>query len=78
MFKIAAESKFNFFARSVLFLTSASALPKKLAKNLYVEKEKSKQITFMRTKYPEHYEMLCQKGIYPYDWVDNIKKLDHK
>ena len=32
----------------------------------------------MKKEYPEHYEMLCQKGHYPYEWVDDIKKLNHK
>ena len=23
-------------------------------------------------------DLLCRKGHYPYEWVDNINKLDHK
>ena len=32
----------------------------------------------MKANFPEHYDMLCQKGYYPYEWVDDISKLDHK
>ena len=32
----------------------------------------------MKKEFPEHYEMLSQKGVYPYDWVDDISKLDYK
>ena len=28
--------------------------------------------------YPEYYQMLCRKGYYPYEWVDDIDKLNHK
>jgi hypothetical protein len=32
----------------------------------------------MKSVYPNHYNLLCQKGHYPYEWVDNIDKLQHK
>ena len=31
----------------------------------------------MKSVYPEHYELLCRKGFYPYEWLDYISKLDH-
>ena len=30
----------------------------------------------MRSVFPDQLEMLCQKGFYPYEWFDNIKKFD--
>ena len=32
----------------------------------------------MKQNYPEHMELLCQKGYYPYEWVNGVDKLDHK
>ena len=45
---------------------------------MYDKEDKYKNFTFMKPQqYPEHYEMLCQKGHYPSEWVDSIDKLDH-
>jgi len=30
-----------------------------------------------KKEFPNNYETLCQKGIYPYEWVNDITKLDH-
>ena len=30
----------------------------------------------MKKFYPEHYDMLCQKGFYAYEFVDSNEKLD--
>jgi hypothetical protein len=48
-----------------------------LAKNLYDPHDKHKNFTFMKQIFPEHYQLLCQKGHYPYEWVDSIEKLKH-
>jgi hypothetical protein len=29
----------------------------------------------MRREFPEHMELLCKKGHYPYSWVDSVEKL---
>ena len=31
----------------------------------------------MKQYYPQELELLCQKGFYPYEWVDNVEKLNH-
>jgi len=31
----------------------------------------------MRNKFPEHMELLCRKGFYSYEWVDDIENLNH-
>ena len=28
-------------------------------------------------RYYDHLDLLCQKGFYPYEWVDNVEKLNH-
>jgi len=48
-----------------------------LANNLYDKNDKFKNFNFMKKEYPEHYEILCKKGFYPYEWVDSIKKLNY-
>ena len=51
----------------------------KLVGNLYDDGEdKFKNFNFIKKEYPHDYEALCKKGHYPYDWVDDIKKLKHK
>ena len=54
----------------------ASSL-EKLAENLYDPEDKFKQFHHIKNMYPDHYEFLCKKGFYPYEWVDDINKLDH-
>ena len=27
---------------------------------------------------PNHYDLVCKKGLYPYEWVDALSKLDYK
>ena len=31
----------------------------------------------MKQYFPDHLDLLCKKGYYPYEWVDNIEKLDY-
>ena len=54
----------------------ASSL-EKLAENLYDKEDKYKHFHSLKSIYPEHYDLLCKKGFYPYEWVDNINKLDN-
>ena len=32
----------------------------------------------MKERFPEHIDLLCRKGFYPYEWVDRIEKLDYE
>lgn len=59
------------------FQFMASSLGK-LVENLYVPSDMFNNFTFRQQNYPTHIELLCQEGYYPYDWVIDIKKLDHK
>ena len=59
------------------FQFMASSL-EKLVENLYDPSDKFKNFTFMQQTFPEHIELLCQKGYYPYKWVNDIEKLNHK
>ena len=60
------------------FQFMASSL-EKLVENLYDPSEdKFQNFKFMKQNYPEHMELLCQKGYYPYEWVNGVDKLDHK
>ena len=49
----------------------------KLVENLYDGKDRYKHVVFMKKEYPKHYEILTQKGYYPYDWMDNIDKVKY-
>ena len=49
-----------------------------IVENLYNPSDKFNNFTFMQQNYPQHIELLCQKGYYPYDSVNDIKKLDQK
>jgi hypothetical protein len=51
----------------------------KLVENLHGDTEETKYDNFHSIKrvYPEYYQMLCRKGYYPYEWVDDIDKLNH-
>ena len=31
----------------------------------------------MKTYFGENIDALCRKGFYPYEWVDNVEKLNH-
>ena len=50
-----------------------------LVKNMIDEHSDDKYIKFkhMRSHFPDHMDILCQKGYYPYEWVDDIDKLNH-
>jgi hypothetical protein len=49
----------------------------KLAENLKSpEGDAYQHFHAMKREYPEHYELLCQKGHYPYEWFDDEEKFD--
>ena len=50
----------------------------KLTGNLYDKEDKYKNFNFIRREIPENYELVCQKGFYPYEWVDGLDKLNYK
>ena len=54
----------------------ASSLDK-LVENLYDENDKYIHFKHMNKHHANHLDLLCQKGFYPYEWVDNIDKLNH-
>ena len=49
----------------------------KLTENLYGKENKYKNFNHMKRHYADNLELLCQKGYYPYEWVDDISKLDY-
>ena len=62
------------FIDSMQFMASSL---ESLVNNLYDKENKHKHFTHMKRHFPEHIEQLCQKNIYPYEFVDHISKLDH-
>ena len=42
-----------------------ASLLEKLVDNLYDPSDKFKTFTLMQHNYPEHIDLLCQKGYYP-------------
>jgi hypothetical protein len=58
------------------FQFMASSLDK-LVENLYDDKDKYTNFNHMKKYYANHLDILCQKGYYPYEWVDNVEKLNH-
>jgi hypothetical protein len=47
----------------------------KLVENLYDEKDKYKNFKFMNEYFSEHMDLLCRKGIYPYEWANSLSKV---
>ena len=54
----------------------ASSL-EKLAENLYDKEDKYKNFHNMKREFPDHIDLLCKKGHYPYEWVDSHDKLNN-
>ena len=50
----------------------------KLVENLYDNEDKHKNFHSMKQYYNDHMDLLCKKGIYPYEWIDNNEKLNHQ
>ena len=51
-----------------------------LVNNLHGNTEENKYDSFnaINSISPDDYGILCRKGFYPYEWVDNLSKLDHE
>ena len=49
----------------------------KLVTNLYDKDDKYKNFNSMKQYFGEHMNLLCQKGHYPYEWMDDISKMNH-
>ncbi len=49
----------------------------KLTENLYDKEDKYKHFNFTKTIFGNHMDLLCKKGVYPYEWVDSHEKLNH-
>ena len=64
------------FIDSLQFMASSL---EKLVENLYDKNDKYINFNHMRKYYNSgnELELLCQKGFYPYEWVDNVEKLNH-
>jgi len=58
------------------FQFMASSLDK-LVENLYDKEDKYKNFTFMKQFYGDNMNIICQKGFYPYEWVDSWDKLEN-
>jgi len=48
-----------------------------LVNNLFDESDKYKNFNCLKSIFPHHLDLLCQKGYYPYEWMDNNEKFNH-
>ena len=62
------------FVDSLQFMASSL---EKLVENLYDKTDKYNNFNHMKKYYNNELDLLCQKGFYPYEWVDNVDKLTH-
>ena len=73
------EKFMSFNIGSLKFIDSfqfmASSL-EKLVVNLFDDKDKYVNFNHMKKYYSSDIGLLCQKGFYPYEWVDNVEKLN--
>jgi hypothetical protein len=58
------------------FQFMASSL-EKLVTNLYDKDDKYKNFHSMKQYFGDHMDALCRKGMYPYEWMDDISKMNH-
>ena len=75
------EKYMSFTIGKLKFIDTLQFMPtslEKLAENLYDKDDRYKNFRFMKSIFPEHYEILCQKGVFPYEWFDDGDKLDYK
>ena len=65
------------FIDSILFLNSSLET---LATNLKDENNEDKYINFkyMKEEFKDNIDLLCKKGTYPYEWVDDEKKFNEQ
>ena len=50
----------------------------KLVENLYDKDDTYKNFNSMKQYFNEHLDLLCKKGKYPYEWMDDGKKLNYQ
>jgi hypothetical protein len=64
------------FIDSMLFLNSSL---ESLSENLVDDKHDDKyhKFTNMKSAFGENIELMCRKGIYPYEWMDNVDKFNY-
>ena len=64
------------FIDSMLFLNSSL---ESLSDNLVDDKHDDKyhKFTNMKSAFGKHIELMCRKGIYPYEWMDNVDKFNY-
>jgi hypothetical protein len=74
------EKFMSFNIGSLKFIDSfqfmASSL-EKLVVNLFDKNDKYINFKNMNKYYENELDLLCQKGFYPYEWVDSVDKLNH-
>ena len=63
------------FIDSLQFMASSL---EKLVEKLYEKDDKYKNFSHMKKEYNNEIDMLCRKGFYPYEWMDDSKKLDYE
>ena len=49
-----------------------------LAKSLYNKQGKFNNFHFVQQEYHNRYELLCKKGLYPYEWFDDFANVDYR
>ena len=47
----------------------------KLVENLYDKNDKYKNSNSTKQYFSENMDLLCRKGFYPYEWMDNVAKM---
>ena len=57
-----------------------SCSSEKLVENLHGDTEETKydHSQSIKRECPEYFQILCRMGYYPYEWVDDIDKLNHE
>jgi hypothetical protein len=75
------EKYMSFTVKNLKFIDSyqfMSCSLEKLVENLYDKDDKYKYFQFMKKYFNENLDLLCQKGFYPYEWVDSFSKLSYE
>lgn len=70
----------SFEIGNLKFIDSLNFMPSSLEKlvvNLYDKNDKYKKFKHMQKEFTNDLDVLCQKGFYPYDWMDDNNKLSH-
>ena len=63
------------FIDSFQFMSSSL---EKLSENLYDEQERYKHFHSVRQFFPDSMDLVCQKGFFPYEWLDSFERLNHQ